>query len=72
VTTSFAKYSAWASACEPPEKAKPVGATEFLLSNDGGWTFGRFDSNIFVVATNHGVEVQTTTLGDGVFSGVIC
>jgi len=67
----LAKYSAWASARESLEKAKPVGATEILLSNDGDGLLEGSVTNFFVVAMNPGVEVQTAALGDGVLPGVI-
>ncbi|KAG0628778.1 hypothetical protein M758_1G052300 [Ceratodon purpureus] len=67
----LAKYSLWASAREPLEKAKPPGATEIVLSNDGDGLLEGSVTNFFVVAMNPDVEVQTAALGDGVLPGVI-
>ena len=67
----LAKYSLWASAREPLERAKPVGATEIVLSNDGDRLLEGLVTNFFVVAKNPDVEVQTAALGDGVLPGVI-
>ena len=67
----LAKHSMWASAREPLERAKPVGATEIVLSNDGNGLLEGSVTNFFVVAMNPGAEVQTAALGDGVLPGVI-
>lgn len=67
----LAKYSLWASAREHLERAKPVGATEIVLSNDGDGLLEGSVTNFFVVAMNPDVEVQTAALGDGVLPGVI-
>lgn len=67
----LAKYSVWASAREALEKAKPAGATEIVLSNDGDGLLEGSVTNFFVVAMNPDLEVQTAALGDGVLPGVI-
>lgn len=67
----LAKYSSWASVREPLERARPVGATEILLSNDGDGLLEGSVTNFFVIAMNPDVEVQTASLGDGVLPGVI-
>lgn len=69
----LAKYSAWARAREPLEQAKPAGATEIVLSNDGDGLLEGSVTNFFVVAmkSQSEMEVQTASLEDGVLPGVI-
>jgi branched-subunit amino acid aminotransferase/4-amino-4-deoxychorismate lyase len=69
----LAKYSAWARAREPLEQAKPAGATEIVLSNDGDGLLEGSVTNFFVVAMKNQseMEVQTASLEDGVLPGVI-
>lgn len=67
----LAKHSLWASARASLENAKPVGATEIVLSNDGDGLLEGSVTNFFIVAMSPDVEVQTAALSDGVLPGVI-